>query len=250
METLGKYLKREREFRNISLKEMAKNTKVREHLLRAIEEDRYDSLPSPTYVRGFLLAYARYIGLDPHEALFRYEGALKALPLPSEEGSFERRVVWKEKRLWVLGGAVLAGLIAFYFLILSPSKPPVAPVSVKPESARPEVERTVPPSPQIEEKSVTPEEKPFKVQLKAVEKTWVRMWVDDQPEREMTLQPGETTSHQAVKRIEMRVGNAGGLDLILDGRDLGRFGESGEVVTLILTSQGVEVKRSEKEKVP
>jgi hypothetical protein len=46
------------------------------------------------------------------------------------------------------------------------------------------------------------------------------------------------------------VGNAGGLDLIFNERPLERFGKSGEVVTLIVTFQGVEKKLLKKPKSP
>ena len=74
--------------------------------------------------------------------------------------------------------------------------------------------------------------------------------VDDQSEKEMTFKPGDGISVQATNRIRMKLGNAGGVDLILNGKPLGKFGKSGEVVTLVLTPQGVEVKASEKTKSP
>jgi cytoskeletal protein RodZ len=65
IESLGHYLRRERERKNLSLKEVARNTRVREHFLRAMEEDRYDLLPAATFVKGFFHSYARYLDLDP-----------------------------------------------------------------------------------------------------------------------------------------------------------------------------------------
>ena len=76
-ETLGKYLKNQRESKKISLREVSKNTRVREYILKAIEEDQADLLPAATYVKGFLLAYAKYLRLDPNDVLFRYERGLK-----------------------------------------------------------------------------------------------------------------------------------------------------------------------------
>ena len=73
MESLGKDLKAERELRNLSLEEAANFTKIREPLLRAIEDDRYELLPPSFYVKGFLVAYARYLGLDPNEVILRYQ---------------------------------------------------------------------------------------------------------------------------------------------------------------------------------
>ena len=80
-ETLGSYLKNHRESKKISLREVAKNTRVREHILRAIEEDRYELLPPATYVKGFLSAYARYLRLDPNDVLLRYERVLRGEPI-------------------------------------------------------------------------------------------------------------------------------------------------------------------------
>ena len=78
----------------------------------------------------------------------------------------------------------------------------------------------------------------------------MRLQVDDQSEKEMTFKAGEGISVQASNRIRIIIGNAGGLDLILNGKPLDKFGKPGEVLTLLFTSQGVEVKRSEKPNSP
>jgi hypothetical protein len=87
MESPGEYLKKERESRNISLTDVAGSTRIREHLLEAIEGDRYDLLPHPFYVKGYLGAYARYLGFDPNEVFLRYHGQVKdiAHPVPRQE---------------------------------------------------------------------------------------------------------------------------------------------------------------------
>lgn len=243
-EPLGRYLKRERELRKISLREVSKNTKVKEHLLKAIEEDQYASLPSPTYVKGFLLSYAKYIGLDPNDVLLRFESSLKGKPVTRPEAPPEKKILWNIKYRWVIGGVIGISLFASYFLFLRPSKPPMESISVKPKAEEP------PPSPpQIAgTTSIPAEEQPFSLQLKAVEETWVRLQINGQPGHEMTLRPGEATSHRALKHIHLLVGNAGGLDIIFKGKSLERFGKSGEVVNLIFTPQGVEAKRLEKPK--
>ncbi|NWF93148.1 MAG: DUF4115 domain-containing protein [Syntrophaceae bacterium] len=245
-ESLGQYLKRQRESRKISLKEVSKNTKVKEHLLKAIEEDQYASLPSGTYVKGFLLAYAKYLGLDSGEVLLRYEGNLRRKPgkkpPPEPQAPPEKEVSRDRKSLWMIVGIILVGLAISYFLFLHASKPPVEPIS----SVKPEVRETLPATPPPSTAvAVAPKEEPFSLQLKAEEETWVRIQIDGQTEKEMTLRPGEMTSHQAIKQIYLLVGNAGGLDLVFKGTTLERFGRSGEVVTLIFTPQGVEKKRME-----
>lgn len=64
------------------------------------------------------------------------------------------------------------------------------------------------------------------------------------------LQPGESLSLQNAQGIELLIGNAGGLDLMFNGKTLEKLGKSGEVVTLSLTARGVETKRYEKPKPP
>ncbi len=242
-DSFGRYLKKERELKNISLREVAKNTKVKEQILKAIEEDQYPILPSPTYVKGFLLSYAKYVGLDPNDVLFRYENSLREKSVTRPESPSEKKIVRNMKYLWMIGGAMVAGLFASYFLFVHPSKPPVESAPVKPK-----VEETLASPPQKVGTIPSPEEQPFSLQLKAVEETWVQIQINEQPQHEMTLRPGESTSHQAQKRIYLLVGNAGGLDIIFKGKTLPRFGKSGEVVHLVFTPQGVETKRLEPSK--
>jgi cytoskeleton protein RodZ len=242
-EALGRYLKRERELRRISLREVSKNTKVKEHLLKAIEEDQYAPLPSPTYVKGFLLAYAKYLGLDPNDILLRYENSLKGKPATQPEVPPEKnflgniRYLQNKRYLWIVGGIIVVGFFTSYFFLLHPPKLSIEPVPVKQK-----VEEPPPPPPQISEITVPPQEQPFSLQLKAVEETWVRIKIDDQPEYEMTLKPGEVTSHQGLKRIQLLVGNAGGLDIVFKGELLKKTGKSGEVVDIAFTPQGMEAK--------
>ncbi len=76
-ETVGEYLKKERQLRQISIQEVADGTKISISRLRLIEENKFDGLPAEVFVRGFIRNYAEYIGLDPEEAIMRLEEDLK-----------------------------------------------------------------------------------------------------------------------------------------------------------------------------
>jgi cytoskeleton protein RodZ len=292
-ETLGKYLRRERELRKISLRELSKNTRVREHLLTAIEEDRHDLLPSPTFVKGFLNAYAKYIGLDPNEIILRYQRGLTGPQETGPDVNPEKEPGRNVKHRWIVrgsivGGVLVVGLIVSYLFFLQPSGPRVEPLPVPP--AEKESQEPPPASPQIAEApspqkaippappqivgtnppqkaipatptpvpapapplsigtNLPPKGKTISLQLKAVELTWMSVKTDNQTEREMMLRPGETIPLEAVNQIYILLGNAGGLDLIRNGKTLERFGKSGEVVVLTFTPEGLDVKRVEKSK--
>ena len=72
IESPGKYLKAKRESQGISLRQVADATRIREAVLRAIEEDRYEDLPH-IYVKSFLSAYAKCLGLDPTDVIMLHQ---------------------------------------------------------------------------------------------------------------------------------------------------------------------------------
>jgi cytoskeletal protein RodZ len=86
IESPGKYLKAKRESQGISLREVADATRIREAVLRAIEEDRYGDLPH-LYIKSFLSAYAKYLGLDPADVIMLYQKYEGKLPLPKSQVS-------------------------------------------------------------------------------------------------------------------------------------------------------------------
>jgi cytoskeletal protein RodZ len=86
MESPGKYLKAKRESRRISLRQVADATRIREAVLRAIEEDRYGDLPY-LYIKSFLSAYAKYLGLDPTDMIMLHQKYSSKLSFPTSQVS-------------------------------------------------------------------------------------------------------------------------------------------------------------------
>lgn len=68
----GGRLRRARLRRGLELEQIAETTKISVSYLRYLEEDQYAALPSPVYVRGFVAAYARCVGLDPQVVAASY----------------------------------------------------------------------------------------------------------------------------------------------------------------------------------
>ncbi len=109
-----------------------------------------------------------------------------------------------------------------------PGAGPAAPVpgeKVKPE------ERTAPepaPAPAPAERAA------YKLVIEAGETTWLNIIEDDNPPYEIMLRAGERIEREASERFMIDVGNAGGVDVRFQGKSLGRLGNSGEVVHLVL----------------
>jgi cytoskeletal protein RodZ len=71
-DSLGSYLRRERERRQVSLQDISAATKVQLKFLEALERDDYDHLPPAPFVGGFLRAYAQCLALDPDAIIAAY----------------------------------------------------------------------------------------------------------------------------------------------------------------------------------
>lgn len=85
MESLGRYLKRTRESRAMSLEEVSRGTRIPVPSLERIEGDHFDDLPGEVFVRGFLRAYARALLLPPEDVLARYTASRRVAfvtPMP------------------------------------------------------------------------------------------------------------------------------------------------------------------------
>ncbi|GAB4502675.1 MAG: hypothetical protein Fur0035_22300 [Anaerolineales bacterium] len=81
MPTPGQTLRAARENKKLSLKQVFQATRIRQHYLEAMEADDLSSLPSAAQSRGFLRAYAEFLGIDAAELFPRPEPA----PAPGED---------------------------------------------------------------------------------------------------------------------------------------------------------------------
>jgi len=61
---IGPALREARERQQLSYSQVEEGTKIRSRYVRALEEEDFSVLPGPTYTKGFLRAYADYLGLD------------------------------------------------------------------------------------------------------------------------------------------------------------------------------------------
>ncbi|MDH3492779.1 MAG: helix-turn-helix domain-containing protein [Acidobacteriota bacterium] len=71
-DSLGEKLRLAREERDISISEVAEQTRISALYLQAIENDDYRTLPGGIFNKGFVKSFAKYVGVDEHEALEEY----------------------------------------------------------------------------------------------------------------------------------------------------------------------------------
>ena len=85
MTGVGDFLKNHREQKGIRLEEIASITKIHIHSLELIERESWSKLPPEPFIRGFLTAYAKYVGADPRETLRKFYEGRGITPVEPEE---------------------------------------------------------------------------------------------------------------------------------------------------------------------
>jgi len=118
MASFGEKLRREREMRGVSLREIADGTKISVRFLQALEEDRTDVLPGGLFPRAFVKQYALFLGLDPERAAADFVAQHgEAVP--------ERRAPAPAlgPRLSLTPGQILLGVLALVVLVVLVRRP-------------------------------------------------------------------------------------------------------------------------------
>jgi cytoskeleton protein RodZ len=89
MGAFGDRLRREREMRGITLDEITESTKISRRHLKALEGEHFDQLPGGVFNKGFVRAYARFLGLDEDQAVADYSAASNEQPEPENKFPLE-----------------------------------------------------------------------------------------------------------------------------------------------------------------
>ena len=268
MGVFGDRLRREREMRGITLDEITESTKISRRHLEALEGEHFDQLPGGVFNKGFVRAYARFLGIDEDRAVADYSAASNEQPEPENKFPLEihdepDRELNPRRSYLPLAFAVaaLAGvLVGYAFWIKSKPHPtqqaqtalPAATASDQP--AAPPAASTPKPAPAVEHRAagVAPEkpqpapsetaskkEKAFFVSVKAKEDSWVSIVADGKSVMQRVLSADKHKKIKAGKLLVLRTGNAGGIEVSFNGRSLGAIGNENEPRTLTFNANGL-----------
>jgi Helix-turn-helix domain len=128
MADIGSTLREARMRARIDISEVEANTKIRAKYLRAMENEEWDLLPGPVYVKSFLRTYGDYLGLDSRllvdDFKRRYERPSDHELPPVAALGRERERTARGPLLppWVIIGAVLAIVVVALYLLGSGNK--------------------------------------------------------------------------------------------------------------------------------
>jgi len=248
MSNFGASFKRARESSGLPLEKIAAETRISTRFLVAIENEDFHLLPGGVFNRGFIRSYAERVGLNPDQALADYDRISTAVEEPVEVlRNVERASMKKSERsLYPIAGGLLALLIIVFYVVtrngsagsvaepvtpVPQAAPAVAPVPADPvAAAAPEPAITPVPAPAVE----TP---PLVLDLDVKDVSWIKITTDGTVALSDNLQAGSKQHFTAKSSIDLVLGNAGGANFTINGRELGMLGKSGEVRQLTITPE-------------
>ncbi|GAC1502291.1 MAG: hypothetical protein NVS1B14_07000 [Vulcanimicrobiaceae bacterium] len=237
MPDLGAQFRAAREARGLSLSDVAEHLRIRSVYLGDIEDENWAEIGAPVYIRGFLRTYARFLGLDPEEAVAQFNkspaGVKAGEPTGMSRAPQESEARAPSPLLWVasavaviLVGVLIYTMLAPRHLALIPSASPL------PSNSAPSA---TPAAPQPASPAARPagaQHNSLRVSVRSG--SWVRVTVDGVVQLEGIFARG-TTKEFRGKSALVRVGNAGGVDIAVNGRPVGTLGRAGDVVERTFT---------------
>jgi cytoskeleton protein RodZ len=234
--SFGEKLRRAREARGISLKEISEQTRISTRFLESIESNDYKQLPGGIFNRSFIKSYAKYVGLDEDEVVDSY------LRIAREHGDIqdEGTLLPHQPRVYTDGNtsrtsllSVVLAVVILSIIILggyaglhwyqrqmqpAPQQPPQR-ANNRPAN-NPVAEQPVAP-PAANQPQPVPAE--LKVELKATkDQMWVNVKTDDNQFAGLTLLPNEVKSFLPEQKINLTYSKsqADGLEVTINGRKM------------------------------
>lgn len=239
---VGKALRNARKARGESLEQASQFTRIRLPYLRDLEVgdiSSFETYPGRVYARFFLREYADHLGLDPEPLVRRFDHDAAPAVLFPPRAPYARRTPHPGR--WATGGLVLLITILTAGAIIShePARPPIMPVAsgarAAPATSLPDGNTHPTPAPAVAPTGIG-------VVIRTDQPCWVRAVGDGATLMEKTVPAGRTVRLRASHTMALRLGNAGGVALTVNGRSI-PTGRAGEVLDLSFALRGGRVVR-------
>jgi cytoskeleton protein RodZ len=269
MESLGIRIKNLRLAKGLTLEEAHKQTKIHLNILKAIEEDNLINL-DPIYVKGFLKIYCKFLGVEPGDYIPESKEKEKAEskaaaalygpePVENPESALKKfslklpPVKLPAIKLPLKQIITAALAVALIFALFQFGKFISQQIKRVPKKSAPAAEAVVkkvpvpPSSPKIKKHPAAPipaqsSTSGIRLSILTKEDCWINLKSDGKLAFRGILKKGRTESWQADDRIELSLGNAGVVNLEVNGKlitNLGRKGQS--LKNIVITKEGLNI---------
>jgi transcriptional regulator with XRE-family HTH domain len=247
LEEFGQELRTQRAARNVSLIDIASETRINQKFLEAIECGSFSALPQ-AYIRAFLREYASAVGLSPDDVLQQYEAAggasspapagrtEAAPPAATAPATASVPTIPQAVRPYIAGTVVLVAIVVAVILMMNGADPssPVSTGEIPFDRVIRETEAAIP-ADSLPRFTAVPAERPAAVdslslEITTIDSVWINIVVDDRTAEDYLFAPNRRRTWRAQERFTLTMGNAGGATFRLNGKDLGALGRRGAVL--------------------
>jgi cytoskeleton protein RodZ len=224
--SIGSKLRQARLDRALSIEETAWRTRIRPDLLRALEDEEFESIGHHGFVRSHLSSYARFLGIDAQELCDEFESTQPVAPAsPIEELDRKAKVAPRQRRpKWliaaILSGGALVAAAAVGVLGGQTERPSIHTSVLGTEAARPTAKAAAP---------LTAMNAKVVLRIEALADTRVSVIADGRHVFDGLLNVGATKPFLALKTIDVVAADGGTVRITLNGTSLGVAGPSGAV---------------------
>jgi cytoskeleton protein RodZ len=249
--SLGSMISKARKDAGLSIDDLSAATNIRGPLLREMEANNFSQCGGETYARGHLRNIAIKLSVDPQIFLTAFEDEQMHVDRTMQDLLVENSVMREPKEARKVSWKVLVTIsVASLFvaglgqIIVSNDSGPDIPVAVE-ESVTPTASPDVTPEPTATEEVVPTDEATIstgqgvEVVIGAIRaKSW--LFVSDSTGRVLfsgQLTKGVTKTFSSGAQLNLKIGNAGGVDLSVNGKKIDSLGVDGQVVSV---SYGVD----------
>jgi len=255
---IGPNLKKIRQEKGLSLEEASKSTKIHQNILKAIEGDSLTNL-SPVYLKGFLKIYCKYLGVDPKEFIpnykdpeklpqaYVYQSSEKEAPQVFKPKSFLRDAsikigAWRPSKRVKLIIIYIFVAILIIFVFSGLKKLITRKANKNPETTSIAVnQKQVPVATKAKINTISG----VRLVISAKENCFISVKVDGRLIYNSILTRGRSKTWQAKDRIELSLGNAGGVELVVNGQRFSNLGKRKHPLKniIITEKEGLQIPR-------
>ena len=228
--SVGERLKSAREAKKVSLEEACRVTKIQRQTLEAIEEGRVQEMLDPAYARIFVKKYATYLGLDGSTVVDEYEGLARKVALvePPPQRPLTLKTPVEKPRSQTAGPGFLVplivglvsligiGFLGYLVVDLVHNLKQQRPSAVEPAPVH---EKKAPSAPLL-----VPLSKPLRLTVQTSADVWIQLKADGTVIFQNVLSKGARETWNAKNNLEVWTGNAGAMQLSLNGKPLEGLG--------------------------
>lgn len=238
--SFGRYLREAREAKRIRLEDVSNETKIGTYKLIQLENEDLQHLPEAVYVKGFIRAYAKTVGCNGDEAIRLYVSSMEKIEkpvIPENDLDENRKRFWPRIAIALLG---LAGIVLVSVVLISlfqsenpiPKEPTREVTSPAGAVNNGKAQTQTPPAAPAGGDAAKPSSEELLLNVRAISNTWLEVGSDNQDPKSYSLKAGDRLTLKASSGFQVHIGNAGGVEMELNGKPIPIEGKTGQVIRM------------------